>query len=253
MVKAALVQFGPHTANLVRYKNIRESEQLDSVLEEATQEKGLVVYTLVSPELRTYLASLARDANIPCVDLLGPLLVGIGSFFGYEPKSIAGLLHNVNDQYFKKIEAMEYTLQHDDGKDLNRLEEADLIILGISRTSKTPLSMYLSHQGWKVVNIPVIKGFEIPPEILKIDQRKIVGLTIDPEDLTTIRRNRLNRLGQSQGGDYANPENVNEELTYSEEIFKRNRRWPIFNVTGKALEETAAEIMKVMASRRLWT
>src|SRR6202012_2037553 len=114
----------------------------------------------------------------------------------------AGVLHDGNESSFKRIEAMEYTIAHDDGRDLTRLEKADIIILGISRTSKTPLSMYLSHQGWKVCNIPLIQGFELPEEIQKLDQRRIVGLTIDPETLATIRRARLERLGQDEGGEY---------------------------------------------------
>jgi regulator of PEP synthase PpsR (kinase-PPPase family) len=185
------------------------------------------------------------------VDLLGPLLVGLASYFGYEPKSIAGLLHDVNEHYFQRIEAMEYTIAHDDGRELTGLDKADVVILGISRTSKTPLSMYLSHQGWKVANIPMIQGFEIPSEVLSIDQRRVVCLTIDPEDLATIRRARLERLGQDKGGEYADPDKVNEEIEYANQIFRRNRKWPVFNVTGKALEETASEIIKLMASRRL--
>jgi regulator of PEP synthase PpsR (kinase-PPPase family) len=205
----------------------------------------------VTPQLRATLLQLALARSVPCVDLLGPLLKGLASYFGYEPKMIAGLLHDVNERYFERIEAMEYTIAHDDGRDLTGLEKADLIILGISRTSKTPLSMYLSHQGWKVANIPMIRGFEIPAEVFAADQRKIIGLTIDPEDLTVIRRNRLQRLGQERGGEYADPEQVNAEIEYANEIFRQNRRWPVFNVTHKALEETAAEIIKLMASRRL--
>ncbi len=251
MTKAAMVQFGNQNIYFSRYKNIREESQIDAICEEASVGKDLIVYTIVSPKLRSFLAARASENQIPCVDLLGPVLVGLASYFGYEPKSIAGLLHDVNENYFKRIEAMEYTIAHDDGRDLTGLESADIVILGISRTSKTPLSMYLSQQGWKVVNIPIIKGFQIPSELMAIDQRRVIGLMIDPEDLTTIRRNRLSRLGQERGGEYADPEKVNEEIAYADEIFKKNRKWPIFNVTGKALEETASEIIRLMASRRL--
>jgi regulator of PEP synthase PpsR (kinase-PPPase family) len=177
--------------------------------------------------------------------------VGLANYFGYEPKSIAGLLHDVNENYFDRIAAMEYTIAHDDGKDLSGLDKADLVILGISRTSKTPLSMYLSHQGWRVANIPLINGFDVPKEVYQLDQRRVIALTIDAQDLATIRRARLERLGQNQGGQYADPEKVNLEIEYANEIFRKNRRWPVFNVTGKALEETASEIIKLMAYRRL--
>lgn len=253
MVKAAMVQFQNRNEDVYfsRHNNMREKSQIEAVCEEAAESNALIVYTIVSPDIRTILAEQAKLRGVMCVDLIGPLLAGLAGHFGYEPKSIAGLLHNVNEAYFKRIDAMEYTISHDDGRDLSRLAEADLIILGISRTSKTPLSMYLSQQGWKVVNIPLINGFETPKEIFEIDQRKVICLTIDPENLTTIRRNRLSRLGQNRGGEYADPDKVNEEIAYADEIFKKNRKWAVFNVTGKALEETAAEIIRLMASRRL--
>ncbi len=251
MAKAAMVQFSDEDVYFTRYKNVRNETQIKAICDDAAINKDLFIYTIVSPQLRAFLLSEAKAREIPCVDLLGPLLVGLAQYFGHEPKSIAGLLHNVNEAYFHRIEAMEYTIAHDDGKDLTKLERADLIILGISRTSKTPLSMYFSHQGWRVANVPLIKGFDVPKEIFEVDQKRVIGLTIDPEDLTMIRRARLERLGQDRGGDYADPENVNDEIEYANELFRKNRRWPIFNVTGKALEETASEIIKLMASRRL--
>ena len=251
MTKAAMVQFSKENVYFTRYKNVRNEAQIEGICEDAANQQDLLVYTIVSPSLRAYLVNHAREKSIACVDLLGPILVGLASYFGYEPKSIAGLLHDVNESYFERIAAMEYTIAHDDGKNVTGLEKADLVILGISRTSKTPLSMYLSHQGWKVANIPMIQEFAIPKEVHEIDQRKIVGLTIDAQDLAMIRRARLERLGQNQGGEYADPEKVNQEIEYANEIFKRNRRWPVFNVTGKALEETASEIIKLMASRNL--
>lgn len=251
MAKAAMVQFGSKNVYFTRYKNVRMESQIEAICEDAAVNQDLLVYTLVSPALRAFLANKAREKSIPCVDLLGPILVGLASYFGFQPKSVAGLLHDVNESYFERIAAMEYTIAHDDGRELVGLEKADLIILGISRTSKTPLSMYLSHQGWRVANIPLIQGFEVPKEILAVDQRRVIGLTIDAQDLATIRRARLERLGQDKGGEYADPEKVNEEIEYANRIFRRNRRWPVFNVTGKALEETASEIIKLMASRRL--
>lgn len=251
MTKAAMVQFANRNVYFTRYKNVRNEAQIDAICDDAAIKNDLLVYTIVSPQLRAFLMNRAREKSIPCVDLLGPILVGLASYFGYEPRSIAGLLHDVNESYFERIAAMEYTISHDDGRDFTGLDKADLVIMGISRTSKTPLSMYLSHQGWKVANIPLIHGFEVPKEVYEIDQRRVVGLTIDAQDLATIRRARLERLGQNQGGEYADPEKVNAEIEYANELFRKNRRWPVFNVTGKALEETASEIIKLMASRRL--
>ena len=251
MAKAAMVQFSDHDIYFTRYKNVRNEAQIEAICDDASTDKDLLVYTIVSPQLRAFLVQNARGKQIPCVDLLGPLLVGLASYFGYEPKSIAGLLHDVNERYFQRIDAMEYTIAHDDGRDLTGLEKADVVIMGISRTSKTPLSMYLSHQGWRVANIPMIRGFEVPKEVFEVDQRRVIGLTINADDLAAIRRARLERLGQDEGGDYADPNMVHEEIEFANEIFRRNRRWPVFNVTDKALEETASEIIKLMASRRL--
>jgi regulator of PEP synthase PpsR (kinase-PPPase family) len=251
MTKAAMVQFQDHDVYFSRFKNIRNDTQIDAVITEAETDRALIIFTLVSPQLRALLIKKAAEKQLAVVDLLGPLLKGLAGYFGFEPKAIAGLLHDVNEEYFHRIDAMEYTIAHDDGRDVTELEKADLVILGISRTSKTPLSMYLSHQGWKVANIPLIKGFEIPREVYEIDQRRVVALTIDAHDLLVIRRARLQRLGQERGGDYADPDKVIDEIEYANEVFRRNRRWPVINVTGKALEETASEISRLMASRRL--
>lgn len=251
MTKAAMVQFIDQDVYFTRYKNVRNEAQIQAICEDASINRDLIIFTIVSAHLRTFLANRTRELSIPSVDLLGPLLRGLATYFGYEPKAVAGLLHDVNERYFLRIEAMEYTIAHDDGRDLTGLEKADLVILGISRTSKTPLSMYLSHQGWRVANIPLIHGFEVPAEVLALDPRRVIGLTIDAGDLAQIRRARLERLGQSRGGEYADPEKVLAEIEWAADIFRKNRRWPVFNVTGKALEETASEIIKLMVARHL--
>ncbi|MGE4232696.1 MAG: pyruvate, water dikinase regulatory protein [Bacteriovoracia bacterium] len=250
ITKAAMVQFSDKEIYFSRYKNIRTKTQVEAIFDEAAIHHDLVVYTIVSPELRDFIAHKATEKNIPVIDLLGPLLNAMASFFNLTPKALPGLFHQVNDRYFKRIEAMEYTIQHDDGRDMTGLEKADIVILGISRTSKTPLSMYLSHQGWKVANIPIIKGFQMPKEVYDLDQRKIIGLTISADTLALIRKARLERLGQEDGGEYANIDAVIEEIEYADQLFRQHKRWPVFNVTGKALEETAAEIIKLMVTRR---
>lgn len=251
MIDAAAVQFPEDEFTVTRYKKVRSEAQIDAICDDVMKTKSLIVFTVVSPALRIYLIQKARALSIPAVDLLNPLLVGMASHFGHEPTLVSGILHDVNESYFQRIEAMEYTIAHDDGRDVTGLEKADIVLLGISRTSKTPLSMYLSHQGWKVANIPLIEGFDIPKEVFEVDPRRVVGLTIDASVLTTIRRNRLQRLGHSRGGEYAEPERVLSEIEFANETFRKNRRWPVFNVTGKALEETAAEIIKLMTSRGL--
>jgi len=142
-------------------------------------------------------------------------------------------------------------LNHDDGRNISSLDEADVVLVGISRTSKTPLSMYLSLEGIKVVNVPIVMGVHVPEKLFQIDQRKIFGLTIDSDALFQIRKNRLSRLGlNNDEGDYADMAKVTEEIEWANRIFAEHKRWPVFNVTGKALEETAAEIMKLLTMRK---
>jgi regulator of PEP synthase PpsR (kinase-PPPase family) len=263
LIEAAALQFPSREVQLVRHKNIRSDSQIEAILasitepasetalHEAEHERTLIVYTLVSPALRTYLLKRSHELGLTCVDLMGPLLKGLGHILGDEPQSSPGLLHEMNDRYFRRVAAMEFTIQHDDGRELSGLEQADLVIVGVSRTSKTPLSIYLSMQGWRVVNVPIILGFSLPEEIYQIDPRRVVGLTIDPEILSHIRKNRVSRVSRENGGDYADPRRVLEEIEYANEVFRKNRKWAIFNVTSKALEETASEIVKLMAARRL--
>jgi regulator of PEP synthase PpsR (kinase-PPPase family) len=175
-------------------------------------------------------------------------------FFEAQPKSQPGLTHMVNEQYFKRIAAMEYTIHHDDGKFIAGIQDADIVILGISRTSKTPLSMYLSMQGYKVLNIPIVRGIPLPPEVFSVDPNKIICLTIQAEVLHTIRKARLDRLGKDprdhRNENYASMEHVVADIEYATEIFRQNRKWPVFDVSGKALEETAAEVIRIIGNRQ---
>lgn len=252
ITRAAMAQFQDKEIFFTRYKNIRTKEQINAIFQEAAQHHDIVIYTIVSVELRAYIAELSKRDHVRSVDVMGPLLTAFSNFFESEPNYQPGILHAVNDQYFKRVAAIEFTLNHDDGKNLSSLEEADVILVGISRTSKTPLSMYLSLEGIKVVNVPLVMGVPVPEKLLQVDQRKIFGLTIDSEALFKIRKNRLSRLGLSNDeGDYADMTKVIDEIEWSNKIFSENKRWPVFNVTGKALEETAAEIIKLLNMRKV--
>ncbi|MBD65633.1 MAG: bifunctional ([pyruvate, phosphate dikinase] phosphate) phosphotransferase/[pyruvate, phosphate dikinase] kinase [Halobacteriovoraceae bacterium] len=249
MTRAAITQFHSKEVFFTRYKNVLTKEHIDAIFEEAALNHDMVVYTIVSPELRKYVKEISRREHVRSVDLLGPLLTSFANVFETEPDYQPGLLHAVNDKYFQKVAAVEFTLNHDDGRNLKSLEECDVVLVGISRTSKTPLSIYLSLEGLKVVNIPLILNMPVPEKLFEIDQRKIFGLTIDPDALREIRKNRLTNLGTNTNGDYADSKKVVEEIEWANKIFEENRRWPIFNVTNKALEETAAEIMKLLNMR----
>ena len=253
MIRAALVQYADRDVHILRYKNIRSEDQLRPIVDEATQRRGLIVYTLVSQQLRKKMHEMAMTMGLPALDLLGPILNTLGDFFGGAAQSgQAGLLRAVDEQYYKRIEAIEFTVKHDDGKTFSGLEKADIILVGISRTSKTPLSIFLSHKGWKVANIPLVLNQPLPPELMQVDQRKVVGLIIDIDSLQRIRKNRLEKFGQDPGGEYASLSHIAQEIEFASEIFRKNKRWPVFNVTERALEETASEITKIVASRMGW-
>ncbi len=244
MIKAALVQYRRDHLKIVRYKNIRNEAQVSSIFEEAHQVKGVVIYTVVSDNLRVFIKDLSERANVPSVDLLGPLLGILSQFLKKDPNSTPGLFHQVNEYYFKRIEAIEFTVKHDDGRYADNLEMADIILVGLSRTSKTPLSVYLSYKGWKVANVPVVSGIALPEKLFETDQRKVIGLIIDAPTLVGIRRERLLKMGEDPTGSYASMDHVLEEIGYCKDLYRKNRRWPVFDVTGKALEETATEVEK---------
>ncbi len=250
MIRAALVQYSDQELNIVRHKNVRTEEQIDALIEDVYARKGIIVFTMVSPQMSKKVIETATLKGLTAVDLMGPLLSALDLYLGHTSSGhTAGLLRAVDERYFKRIEAIEFTVKHDDGKTLSHIDQADIVLLGVSRTSKTPLSIFLSHKGWKVANIPLVLGTPLPEELFKIDQRRIVGLTIAPDSLTRIRKKRLEKFGQDPGGEYANMGHIHKEIEYANALFKQNRRWPVFDVTDRALEETAAEIVRVVASR----
>jgi regulator of PEP synthase PpsR (kinase-PPPase family) len=254
MARSAMVQFEEKDVYFTRYKNIRTREQIEAIFNEAAIHHDMIVYTIVSGEIREYIKEISRKKHVRSVDLLGPVLESFANYFEREPAMEPGRLHAVNDDYFNRVAAIEFTLNHDDGKNMNSLETCDAVLVGISRTSKTPLSIYLSMKGIKVVNIPIIPNIDLPEKLFDVDQRKVFALTIDADALYHIRQNRLTRLGvspTSNTGDYAEMSKVIDEIDWADNIFKENKRWPVFNVTGKALEETAAEIQKLLNMRKV--
>lgn len=250
MIRAALVQYADREVQLVRCKNIRSEAQAAPLIDECFERKGMIVYTVVSASLRAKIREMASSKGIANIDLLGPVLQTLDTYFGVATNSPqAGILRAVDEQYFKRIEAIEYTVKHDDGKTFSELDKADIILVGISRTSKTPLSIFLSHKGWKVANIPMVLNTPLPSQLFQVDQRKIVGLMIDIESLQRIRKNRLEKFGQDPGGEYASLSHIVKEIEYAHQVFKQNKKWPVFNVTERALEETATEITRIVAAR----
>jgi len=249
IIRAALVQYQKADIQIVRCKNVRTEAQAESLIEECFERRGMVIYTVASPQMRSKIKELSTFKGLLSFDLLGPLLETLDQYFGVTSGSRVNILRNTDEMYFKRIEAIEYTVKHDEGKCLNDLDKADIILVGISRTSKTPLSIFLSHKGWKVANVPLVPGSPVPEELFKVDQKRVVGLIIDMESLQRIRKNRLEKFGQDTGGEYASLSQISKEIEFAEALYKQNRRWPVFNVTERALEETASEIVRVIAAR----
>lgn len=245
VVKAALSQFSGMRVEIQRYKSLQTKEQVEAILEEAHRRGAAVAYTLVNRELKKVFQERVAALSLKAVDILGPLLAMLKDYLGTEAHTQPGIYHAVNEQYFRRIEAMEFTMKQDDGAYPENIARADIVLCGVSRTSKTPLSMYLSYRGWKVANVPLVKGIEPPPSLFQTDHRKIIGLTIDPEALSKIRRERLMRMGRDPTGDYASIRHIRDEILWAQQLFARNRRWLVLDVTNKALEETAAEIERV--------
>ncbi|HKL26460.1 MAG TPA: pyruvate, water dikinase regulatory protein [Desulfuromonadales bacterium] len=242
MVMAALTQFRDKPVRLKRINNVRTKNQVYEALDEALVQGGLVVYTIVNQELAQLIHDECDGLGLTNIDLLTPVLVKLAQYLGRSPKETPGLFHGVDDAYFKRIEAIEFTVKHDDGQEPRNLHLAEIVLVGISRTSKTPLSIYLAHRGWKVANIPLVKGIEPPSQLFDVDPSRVVGLVVDSQRLVEVRAARLRNLGQDPRAAYADYETIEEELAYSRKFFRKHP-WVIVDVSEKAVEETANEVL----------
>lgn len=240
--KAALAQFPHEHVHLYRLARVDCVEELNKILSEISEEKGLVAYTLVRQDLKEALEKAAALYCIPTIDLLGPLITKVAQVTQISPLSQAGRLHLLDESYYKRIEAIDFAIRYDDGKNPNGLTEADVILIGVSRTSKTPNCMYLAqHWGLKAANIPLVPAVEAAPKLFTLSEKKIIGLTIDPQILAGIRSTRANIIGLPQGTGYTDLQIIDEEVQSAKRIFKR-LGCHIIDVSNKAIEETSSEI-----------
>jgi regulator of PEP synthase PpsR (kinase-PPPase family) len=242
IVMAALTQFREKEVRVRRISNVRTKNQVYEALDAALKERGMVVYTVVNRELAQLIHAECDALGLPCLDLITPLLMRLAEFFGRSPKEMPGLLHGVDEEYFRRIEALEFTVKNDDGQEVRYLTQADIVLVGVSRTSKTPLSIYLAHRGWKVANVPLVKGIEPPAELFQVDPGRVAGLLIDPQRLVEMRAARLRNLGQDPKTAYADFEKIEEELKEARAFFRRHG-WVVVDVSGKAVEESANEVL----------
>ncbi len=249
VVRAALLQFSNVPVVIRMFTRVRLEQEMRQIVTRAHRESALVVFTVVSTTHREILRRLCDEENVEWVDLIGALMAKLSSFLGAQPRGVPGLLHTIGDDYFRRIEAVEFTVRNDDGREPRNLPKADLVLVGISRTSKTPLSTFLAQKGLKVSNVPLVLGIPPPAELFQIDQAKIFGLTIRAEELLRIRQNRLKHLGMTADTNYAQRDHINQEIAYAQTIFRQNPSWPVMDITGRAVEETAADILRLKKDR----
>ena len=242
---ALKAQFNNFNYDLNQYSFTRTENQIYTILNDAKkQESPIILYTVVNSKLAKFLAEEANKKNIPCFGVLGDLILNFSKILNEKATHQPSAQHVLDKDYYKRIEAIQFTMNHDDGNNTENILESDIILIGVSRTSKTPTSIYLANKGLKTSNIPLVNEMSIPSDILKAKTICVIGLTTEAERLYDIRRNRLSSLRENEASDYTNFEKIKEEVDRSKKIFKKNN-WPVIDVTRKSVEETAASIIKI--------
>ena len=243
VARACMVQFdGVDTVEHL-WPLARTPRAMERVLEDIASHPGPVMFTLVNDALRDQLVAGCRQLKVPCISVLDPLIAALGTFLGAQPSHLPGRQHELDAAYFSRIEAMEWALAHDDGQRTAELADADVVLVGVSRTSKTPTCLYLANRGVRAGNVPYVPGVPLPAELATLDKPLIIGLTKSPQRLVEIRRARLLTLNQQPQTAYVDPEQVKAEITEARRLFAQ-RNWPTIDVTQRSIEETAAAIMQ---------
>ncbi len=242
--RAAASQFDAGAAEIRRIPYVNHPEEIPEIVAQAAAETAIIIFTLVRPHLRSILLAEAQRHGLQAVDILGPVLDALKLITGHEPRFEPGLMRKVDQDYFRRVEAIEFAVKYDDGKDLRGIAGADIVVFGVSRTGKTPLCMYLAHKRIKAANIPLVPEVPLPPEIFSLPPNRLVGLTIQSEYLGWIRHERLRSLGLPFDAEYASAERVRKELAYAEEVMRRTG-CTVIDVTRKAVEETASKVLEI--------
>lgn len=243
-LNAALTQFPEQVVETIIHNEVRTRQQIVDAVQEAAKVEAFVVHTLVSNDLREFMITTGRRYNIETIDLMGPLLGRLSEKLMHSPAEKPGLFSEINREYFKRIDAMQFAFQHDDGQRPDELDKAELVLVGVSRTFKTPLSIYFAFKGWLVANVPIVLGIEPPEGLFKLSPEKVFCLTTYAHNLASLRHVRQVHLGMGSD-DYASLHFVQRELSYAHAIFNRQPLWPVIRVTNKPIEEIASEILAV--------
>jgi len=249
VARACLAQFENVQATEHLWNMVRSEDQAKAVIAAIKEHPGFVLYTIVNDDIRNRLEEGCRRLQVPCIAILDPIIHELGAHLGAEIHAQPGRQHVMDAEYFARIEAMQFVLSHDDGQSTWDLDDADVVLLGVSRTSKTPTSIYLANRGIKTANIPIVPGVSLPGELFTADGPLIVGLTKDPKRLVEIRRQRLKLLDQDEETDYVDLEKVSNEINEARRLFTKHN-WPVINVSRKSIEETAATIIQLYNRRK---
>jgi regulator of PEP synthase PpsR (kinase-PPPase family) len=248
VVRAALTQFKGEV-NITRYGDVRSVKRIRQIVAEAVESNGFIVHTLVSAEMRRRIFVEGRRRGVATIDLMGPLLARLTDLLAAVPLSKPGLFQPpFDDAYLRRVEALRFAVRHDDARNTHELAQANIVLVGVSRTCKTPLSIYLANQGWYVANVPLIFGLKPPANLFALPKRRVVALMVDPERLSALRGVRAKKMGTGSLN-YANLDFVRREVTYAYELIGRRPDWPIVDMTSKPIEEAAQEIVSLVGLR----
>lgn len=248
LARTALAQFNDREVPVEIIGEVKTDEQISEAVTRAERTGGTIVHTLVDADLRQKLIVLARERNVTAIDLIGGLMLHLTRLLGQEPAGRPGLYRQIRETYFKRIEAIEFTVDHDDGRKPHELSRAEIVLIGVSRVGKTPLSIYLGTRGWKVANVPIVHGIDPPEQLFAIDPRRVVGLTIDPTSLYAFRSERQQKLGLRRLSTYTDPRALYEEVEHAERIFQRGG-FPVVDITERSIEENADEVIAHVTRR----
>ncbi len=249
MAKAAVVQLSGAKPNRHMHPLVRNPKQLATVLQHIEAAPGIVLYTLMNPNLASLLESRCADLGVPCVAVLKPVLQAFESYLKMPSRAVVAGQHTLDAEYFRRIEAMNFTLSHDDSQRTEDLEKADIILVGASRTSKTPTCIYLANRGYKTANVSLVPNIPLPPHLSDLKAPLVVGLVASPERISEIRRNRMLSLNSDKFDEYVDADLIKEEMAFTKRLCAKNR-WQAVDVTRKSIEETAATIIALYEDRR---
>ena len=249
VARACLAQFDQVEPHEHAWTLIRTSKQLEKALTGIEAHPGPVLFTMVNEKLRMELVAGCHRLQVPCIPVLDPVIMALASHLGMQAQGLPGRQHELDAEYFGRIDAMNFALSHDDGQSAQDYDLADVILVGVSRTSKTPTCIYLANRGIKAANVPIVPGCPVPPELLTARRPMVVGLTKDPAQLVQVRRNRLHLLSQAEDTDYVDPEVVRKEVAQARRLCAENN-WTVLDVTRRSIEETAASIIQMLSKYR---